>query len=98
VREVDRLCREPSSTVTEPAGYGHRRQNRQDFPDLMGCILRCRYLHQRGIGGTCGDGGHPAAPLRAEGAIDRCGAALGDHGNLVFGHCHMNNRCEQFAI
>ena len=74
MREIDRLCREPSSTVTEPAGYGHRRQNRQDFPDLMGCILRCRCLHQRGIGGNPEMAG--TRRPRSEPKVPLTGAAL----------------------
>src|SRR3954471_1138069 len=73
------------ATAIGPAAYGYRLHPRQDFSGLVGCVLRCRCLRRRGAGGTGGHGGrwHPADPLRAEAAVDRSGAAQGDHGDLV---------------
>jgi hypothetical protein len=74
-----------SPTATGSAAYGHRLHPRQDFSDLMGCVLRCRRLRRRGADGTRGHSGrrHPADPLRAQAGADRSGAAQGDHGDLV---------------
>src|SRR3954464_9618552 len=51
----------------------------------MGCVLQCRCLRRRGAGGARGHGGrwHPVNTARAEAAVDRSGAAQGDHGDLV---------------
>src|SRR3954470_10537519 len=77
VRESGGLCLRPSLTAIGPAAYGHRLPPRQDFPGLVGCVLRCRCLRRRGADGTCGHGNrrHPVDPLRAEAAADRSGVA-----------------------
>src|SRR3954464_13259806 len=86
-REGDGLCLRPSPTATGSTAYGHRLHPRQDFSGLVGCFCRRRCLRRRGADGTGGHGGrwHPADPLRAEAAVDRSGAAQGDHGDLVRG-------------
>src|SRR4051794_31194530 len=84
-REGGGLCLRPSLTAIGPAAYGHRLHPRQDFPGLVGCVLRCRCLRRRGVGGTVGHGGrrYPVDPFQAEAAADRSGAAQGDPGDLV---------------
>src|SRR3954454_12805788 len=74
-----------SPTATGSSAYGHRLHTRQDFSGLVGCLLRCRCLRRCGAGGTWGHGSrwHPVNPLRTEAAVDRSGAAQGDHGDLV---------------
>src|SRR3954464_2091885 len=74
-----------SPTATGSAAYGHRLHPRQDVSGLVGCFCRRRRLRRRGADGTRGHGGgrHPANPLLAEAAVDRSGAAQGDHGDLV---------------
>src|SRR4051794_24869126 len=70
------------ATAIGPAVYGHRLQTRQDFPGLVG-RLQTWMLCGRSAGGTCVYGGHEANTARAQAAIDRSGAAQGDHGDLV---------------
>ena len=93
-REGGKVCLRPSPTAIGPAAYGHRLHTRQDVSGLVGCVLRCRCLRRRGAGGTRGHGGrwHPADPLRAQAAVDRSGAAQGDHGDLVRRLCGMQWR------
>src|SRR3954463_12390331 len=73
------------ATAIGSAAYGHRLHPRQDVSGLVGCFCRRRRLRRRGADGTCGHGGgwHPVDPFRAEAAVDRSGAAQGDHGDLV---------------
>src|SRR4051812_11913400 len=51
-REGDGLCLQPSTTAIGSTAYGYRLQPRQDFPGLVGCVLRCRCLRRRGAGGA----------------------------------------------
>ena len=85
----------PLSTVAEPAGYGYRRQNRQDFSSLLGRLCRCGRLCGRGADGTRGDGDrwHEADPVRTKAAL--AGAALRKAIMAIWclcfcGHCHAN--------
>ena len=62
------------ATAIGPAAYGHRLQTRQDFSDLVGCILRCRGLRRRGAGGAMAADG--TRPTRSGPKLALTGAAL----------------------
>jgi hypothetical protein len=72
-----------SPTTIGPAAYGHRLQPRQDVSGFLGRLHRRGRFCGRSAGGTCVYGGHEANTARAEAAVDRSGAAQGNHGDLV---------------